>query len=190
MTHADVAADQHAHPAAGGGAAEGGAQPQTGRGAERAINGPQTAAQMVESQADGVGAGVETVGYDETDKTLHDQGYTDDRGEFADAIVAAFTKADLPTDGRCQQLWGALANTLWAHDESKMIGAVSFRTAGSLIEMILHDGDDPEAFGYMKWYCSHPYSCGHQWVKDALAKHGWRLAHAEEPEGCTEGESS
>lgn len=65
-----------------------------------------------------------------------------------------------------EQMWSALANQDWRHDNGDTAG-YSFRAAGDLIAAIHGSGD------YMDWYCTGPYATVSELVLDALAKEGW-----------------
>ena len=74
----------------------------------------------------------------------------------------------------CKQMWSALANVSWFHDESGDTAGYSFRAAGDLIAAIRGEGD------YMDWYCSGPYSVVSDLIEYAMGLKGWRAETDEE----------
>lgn len=70
------------------------------------------------------------------------------------------------SDDIATQMWSALANVDWVHDNGDTAG-YSFRAAGDLVAAIRGSGN------YMDWYCSGPYGQVSALIEDALAAEGW-----------------
>lgn len=70
-------------------------------------------------------------------------------------------------DTLCVELWSALANMEWKHDNGDT-ASYTFRSAGDLIAAVIGRGN------YMDWYCSGPYAVVSDRIKDALSREGWR----------------
>jgi hypothetical protein len=68
------------------------------------------------------------------------------------------------------ELWSAIANVHWLHDddETKTACGRSFRGAGSLIASMLGKGT------YTDWYCSGPYCTVSGYIAETMASRGWQ----------------
>jgi len=68
------------------------------------------------------------------------------------------------------ELWSAIANVHWFHDddEAKTACGRSFRGAGSLIASMLGKGT------YIDWYCSGPYCTVSDYIAETMASRGWQ----------------
>jgi hypothetical protein len=69
-------------------------------------------------------------------------------------------------DDLCAQIWSALANVNWTHENGET-ASYSFRAAGDLVAAIKGSGD------YMDWYCSGPYATVSAEIADAMKAEGW-----------------
>lgn len=73
------------------------------------------------------------------------------------------------SESNCVEFWSSLANIRWCHESAEGREVIySFRAAGDLIARVIGSGH------YMDWYCSGPVETVAQWVKEAMAKRGWR----------------
>ena len=92
-----------------------------------------------------------------------------------DAFEAAVARAlDLSDDDIAAEMWGALANQPWQHENGDTAD-YSFRAAGDLVAAIRSvPGED-----YMTWYCSGREVVTPR-IAEALAKEGWRPCTSEE----------
>ena len=66
----------------------------------------------------------------------------------------------------CTQVWSALANVVWVHEEYGEY-TCSFREAGGLICKIINGGN------YMDWYGSGPYERVSYMIHEAMVAKGW-----------------
>ena len=98
------------------------------------------------------------------DKTInYEQKFDDDFREL-------FTKHLRENEDFGCELWSALANVRWFHDDdiTKTSCGYSFREAGSLIASMLVKGD------YMDWYCSGDAETVSDFIAEKMAARGWR----------------
>jgi hypothetical protein len=82
---------------------------------------------------------------------------------FESAVARAL---DLSDDSIAREVWSALANVDWRHENGDEAG-YSFRAAGDLIASIRGHGT------YLDWYCCGPYAWVSDRVSEAMAKEGW-----------------
>ena len=89
--------------------------------------------------------------------------------KFDDDFRELFTKLLRENEEFGKELWSALANVDWFHedDENKTECGHSFRSAGSLIASMLCHGD------YMDWYCSAPDGVVSEYIANAMQSKGW-----------------
>lgn len=85
---------------------------------------------------------------------------------FEQAVNRALGDAMRSDDSLCCEMWSALANTEWTHENGDT-ASYSFRAAGDLIAAILGRGD------YIDWYCSGPYAQVSERIENAMAREGW-----------------
>ena len=88
----------------------------------------------------------------------------DSYARFEQAVRRAL---DLRDDKVAREMWSALANVEWFHENGECVG-YSFRAAGGLIADIRDSGD------YMHWYCCGPVSVVSDEIRLALVGEGWR----------------
>jgi len=90
--------------------------------------------------------------------------------KFDDDFRELFTKQLRENEEFGKELWSALANVDWLHedDENKTKCGYSFRSAGALIASMLCRGD------YMDWYCSAPDGVVSEHIANAMQSKGWR----------------
>ena len=90
--------------------------------------------------------------------------------KFDDDFRELFTKRLRENEDFGCELWSAMANVEWFHDddETKTGCGHSFRSAGSLIASMLVKGN------YMDWYCSGPYCTVSDYIAEKMASRGWR----------------
>jgi hypothetical protein len=86
---------------------------------------------------------------------------------FEMAINRALGDAMREDTGLCKEVWSALANQDWLHENGDN-ASYSFRAAGDLIAAILGEGN------YMDWYCSGPYETVSDRIEDAMRREGWK----------------
>ena len=90
----------------------------------------------------------------------------DTRDAFEMAVNRALGAAMRDDDDLCRDMWSALANVDWVHEDGNT-ASYSFRAAGDLIAAIVGTGN------YMDWYCSGPAEVVSGQIADALATEGW-----------------
>ena len=104
-------------------------------------------------------------------KIRYDQKFEDDFREL-------FTKKLRENEDFGCELWSALANVEWFHDddETKTGCRYSFREAGSVVASMLVKSN------YIDWYCSGPDGTVSESIAKAMASKGWRyvLRNSEE----------
>ena len=90
--------------------------------------------------------------------------------KFDDDFRELFTKRLKEDEDFGRELWSAMANVTWHHeDDPDYYGySRSFRGAGSLIAVM--EGKD----NYTKWYCSGPYETVSGYIAEKMASKGWR----------------
>jgi hypothetical protein len=89
--------------------------------------------------------------------------------KFSDDFRELFTKKVREDETFGVELWSALANVRWYHqdDPSHEDQGYSFRGAGALIASMLCHGD------YMDWYCSGSDGVVSEYISKAMANRGW-----------------
>ena len=87
---------------------------------------------------------------------------------FARALYHALGKAMKTDEALCHEVWSALANVDWKHENGDRAG-YSFRAAGDLIAAIIGRGD------YLDWYCNSPSPQVSVRVGNAMADEGWHF---------------
>lgn len=90
----------------------------------------------------------------------------DETDLFETAVDRALGEQMRADDSLCREMWSALANVDWTHENGDTAG-YSFRAAGDLIAAIIGRGD------YMDWYCSGPYATVSERIDRALQSEGW-----------------
>jgi len=91
---------------------------------------------------------------------------------FEAAVNRALGEQMRHDDSLCREMWSALANVDWTHENSDTAG-YSFRAAGDLIAAIIGRGD------YMDWYCSGPYAVVSERIERAMMAEGWTWEETE-----------
>jgi hypothetical protein len=89
--------------------------------------------------------------------------------DFENAVSRAL---DLNDDKIAREMWSALANVDWFHENGDTAG-YSFRAAGDLISAIRGRGN------YLEWYCCGPYATVSNRVAEAMKQEGWSYKKAE-----------
>ena len=94
----------------------------------------------------------------------------DYRQKFEDDLRELFTKQLRSNENFGKELWPALANVSWYHenDVANTECGFSFRAAGDFIASMLCHGD------YLDWYCSSPYETVSEYISNAMATKGWK----------------
>jgi hypothetical protein len=90
--------------------------------------------------------------------------------KFEDDFRELFTSRLKEDEDFGGELWQALANVDWIHedDPDETHCSRSFRSAGSMIASMLGIGD------YIDWYCSGPYETVSEYIAEKMASKGWR----------------
>jgi len=90
--------------------------------------------------------------------------------KFDDDFCELFTEKLRENNDFGKELWAALANVHWSHEDDPDDTALghSFRSAGSLIASMLHRGH------YMDWYCSTRDGVVSEHIASKMAEKGWR----------------
>lgn len=74
--------------------------------------------------------------------------------------------------GLAVEVYGALCNVDWEHDDGSRYGA-SWRSAGGLVNEIVNP-EDEDAMGYCNFYCSGGEGTVSERVSDSLGALGWK----------------
>lgn len=85
---------------------------------------------------------------------------------FEDALSSCFKARMIADERLCQQVWGALTNVEWIHENGKSV-LYTFRSAAEAISSILGDGD------YTDWYCCGPTAVVSDEIRAAMKAEGW-----------------
>ena len=85
---------------------------------------------------------------------------------FEDDLRDLFKDKIRDSDEFCSQVWSALANIEWTHEDGDVYSC-SFRYAGEVIAHIRGNG------GYMDWYCSGPYAEVSNEIANGFKSKGW-----------------
>lgn len=96
----------------------------------------------------------------------------DYRNPFEALLVGLFGEQVRESDVFAAQLWSALSNIVWEHENGDTAW-FSFRRAGDVIAAIREEGD------YLHWYCNGRAGIVSEEIAEKMKAHGWTWKEAE-----------